>query len=203
MKKIVCFGDTITEMGYVVELRGYVAQLADRYIRRADVIAYGFTGYTTREARKILKAGVLAEKPDFVILFFGTNDSVLPGQIPHVPVKEFKRNLEEMASEIASAGAWLVLVTPPPVDEKKIKSRTMVHTEQYAQACLDVARDMNLPAVDLFHALQEEKDWRKTCLLDGMYLAAPGMNRLYEELAVALDKIQQLESFERLGVDGI
>lgn len=202
MKKIICFGDTITEMGFVIELRGFAAQLADRYTRRADVLLRGFTGYTTREAAKILKA-VLAEKPDFVIMFFGLNDSALPGQIQHVPVEEYRRNLSDMASQIASAGAWVVLVTPPPVDERRIKSRSMAHTAQYAQACLELAGEMHIPVVDLFQKLQEEKGWTKACLLDGLHLSANGMNKLYEELAMALDRIHALDGFDRLGVDGI
>ena len=96
MKKIICFGDSITEMGYVIELRGFAAQLADRYTRRADVLLRGFTGYTTREARKILPSAVLAEQPDFVIMFLGVNDSALPGQLQHVPVEEYKENLQDM-----------------------------------------------------------------------------------------------------------
>ena len=42
MKKIICFGDSITEMGFVIEVRGFVAQLADRYARRADVLVFRF-----------------------------------------------------------------------------------------------------------------------------------------------------------------
>ncbi|MFH0954441.1 MAG: SGNH/GDSL hydrolase family protein [Verrucomicrobiota bacterium] len=203
MKKLICFGDTITEMGFVIEVRGFVAQLADRYTRRADVLLRGFTGYTTREGRKILPSAVLSQKPDFVIMFFGMNDSALPGQIQHVPVQEFKENLQDMASRIATEGAWLVLVTPPPVDERRIRSRTMAHTAQYAQACVDVASEMNVPVVDLFHKLQEEKNWTTACLQDGLHLSAHGMNRFYDELALALDRIRALDTFERLGVDGI
>lgn len=203
MKRIVCFGDTITEMGSVVEVRGYVAQLMDRYVRRADVLLRGFTGYTTNEAVKILKTGVLDERPDFVVLFFGMNDSALPGQIQHVPVKQYRKNLLEMANHIATAGAWLVLVTPPPVDDKRMKSREMEHTALYAQACREVAAEMRVPVVDIFAKLQEDPDWRKNCLLDGLHLSANGMNRLYEEIARTLDRMKPLDEFERLSVDGI
>lgn len=203
MKKIICFGDTITEMGFVIELRGFVAQLADRYVRRADVLCRGFTGYTTREALRVVKSAVLDEHPDFVILSIGMNDSALPGQIQHVPAEEYRRNLQEMAQQIACAGAWLVLVTPPPVDEKRIKNRRMEHTALYAAACRDIAREMNVPCVDLFSRLQEETDWPKACFVDGLHLSHNGMNRLYEELAMALDRIQRLDAFERMGVDGI
>ena len=203
MKRIVCFGDSITEMGYVIEVRGFVAQLADRYARRADVLARGFSGYTTREAVKILDAAVLAEKPDVVILFFGANDSTLPGQIQHVPLKEYRRNLQDMASRIAVAGAWLVLVTPPPVNEHLIKNRMLGNTAAYAKVCIDVGREMNLPVVDLFMKLQEEAGWEKGALIDGLHLSANGMTRLYEELAVALDQLKPLDSFERMAIDGI
>lgn len=203
MKKIICFGDSITEMGFVIEVRGYVAQLADRYARRADVLARGFSGYTTREAVRILDTAVLAGKPDIVILFFGANDAVLPGQIQHVPLDEYRKNLLDMASRIAVAGAWLVLVTPPPVSERLIKNRTLGNTAAYAKACINVAREMNLPVVDLFMKLQEEGAWEKNALIDGLHLSANGMTRLYEELAAALDKIHPLESFERMEIDGI
>jgi lysophospholipase L1-like esterase len=108
-----------------------------------------------------------------------------------------------MASRIAVAGAWLVLVTPPPVNEKLIKSRTLGNTAAYAKICIDVAREMNLPVVDLFMKLQEERNWEKTTLIDGLHLSANGMTRLYEELAMLLDKIQPLDSFERMEIDGI
>lgn len=203
MKRIICFGDSITEMGFSVELRGFVAQLADRYARRADVIARGFSGYTTREAVKILKRAVLDEKPDFVVVFFGANDSAMPGHIQHVPIKEYRRNLQDMASQIACAGAWLVLVTPPPADGRRIKNRELDQTALYAQACRDVAREMQLPLVDIFQKMLENKDWTKTYLLDGLHLSAAGMNCLYDELAAALDRVQKLDQFDRLGVDGI
>lgn len=203
MKKIICFGDSITEMGFVIEVRGYVAQLADRYARRADVLARGFSGYTTREAVKILDSAVLAEKPDIVILFFGANDSTLPGQIQHVPLKEYKNNLLNMASRIVVTGAWLVLVTPPPVNEKLIKNHALGTTAAYAKMCIDVALEMNLSIVDLFMKLQKEGHWEETALIDGLHLSANGMTCLYEELAMALDKIQPLDSFERMGLEGI
>ncbi len=203
MKKIICFGDSIVEMGTLLELRGFAAQLADRYVRRADVLVRGFSGYTTREAKKVLQNAVLDENPDFVVMAFGMNDSVLPNQIQHVPLAEFKTNLQEMASQIACVGAWLILVTPPPLSELKTKSRTMEQTSEYAQACFEVGLEMNLPVVDLFHKIQEDAHWETNGLLDGINLSAKGMDCLYKELAVAFDKMMPLADLERMGVDGI
>jgi len=203
MKKIICFGDSITEMGTSLGLRGYVAQLTDRYVRRADVLSRGFSGYTTREAVRLIKTAVLNENPDFVVMLFGANDSVLCDQIQHVPLQEYRDNLEKMASDIACVGAWMILVTPPPVCEIKTKSRTLDHTEQYAQACYELGLEMNLPVINLFHRIQEEPDWEKTCMLDGIHLDAPGMDILYEEITLLLDNLIPMKKLTRLGVDGI
>jgi len=203
VKKIICFGDTIVEMGAVIEIRGFAAQLMDRYVRRADVLLRGFAGYTTREALRILPSAVLNEHPDFVVLFWGSSDSALPGQIQHVPVAEYRDNLQQIATNIVMSGAWIVFVTPPPVNERRVRSRTMEHTALYSQACRELAEDMRAPLVDLFARIQQEPNWSKTCLLDGLNLSSVGMNILYQELARALDVIKPLDRFERLNVDGI
>ncbi len=203
MKKIICFGDTITEMGVVTESRGYVARLAERYVRRADVLVRGFSGYTTREALSIVDDAVLAEKPACVIVQLGLHDSVLPAQFLHVPVDEFHANLEELVSRIACSGAWLVLVSPPPVHERRTRTRTMEHTEAYVSACLHVGMDMNVPVVNLFRLISHHDHWEKRCLSDGVHLSAAGMDILYDALIPELDEQMPLHSLPRLGVPGI
>lgn len=203
MTKIICFGDTITEMGLSLESRGYVARLAERYARRADVLCRGFSGYTTREALDILHSAVLSEHPDIVILFFGVNDSVLPDQVTHVPPEEYKAHLQEMASRIAWAGAWLIMINAPPLDEVKTLSRQMEHTSQYAQICHEVGLEMQVPVIDLFHLIQEEPNWQERCMLDGIHLTRVGMDILYEALIERLDKIKPLQKLPRLSVNGI
>ncbi len=203
MKKIICFGDTVTEMGLVMESRGFVARLAERYARRADVLARGFSGYTTREALTVLGEAVLAEKPQIVIVHFGCNDSVTPKQVTHVPLDEFKDNLTEIATQIALSGAWLILVTPLPVDERKTRSREMEITARYARACYEIGLDMNLPVLDLFHRIQEVPGWEKRCLLDGIHLTPHGMDILYEMIVAEMDKQFPLQQLARLGVPHI
>lgn len=203
MKKIICFGDTVTEMGLVVESRGFVARLAERYTRRADVLARGFSGYTTREALTVLDEAVLAEHPHIVIVHFGGNDSVTANQMTHVPLDEFKNNLTKIATEIALSGAWLILLTPLPVDERKTRSRKMALTESYARACFEIGMEMNLPVLNLFHRIQEEADWEKRSLLDGIHLTPHGMDILYEMIVAEMDKQFPLQQLARLGVPNI
>ncbi len=203
MKKIICFGDTITEMGLVVESRGFVARLAERYIRRADVLTRGFSGYTTRDALAILDQAVLAEHPHSVVLFFGASDSVLPDQFQHVPLEEYRANIRELATQIACSGAWVLLITPPPLDERKTRSRTMAHTEQYALACYETALEMNLPVIDLFHLVQQHEGWERKCLVDGIHLNAAGMDLLYEAVVAELNKQMPLHEVPRLGIGDV
>lgn len=203
MKKIICFGDTITEMGVVTESRGYVARLAERYVRRADVLARGFSGYTTNEAGLILDRAVIHEHPSSVIVFFGANDSVLPNQFQHVPVEEYRTNLEDIITRIACSGAWIILITPPPMDESKTQSRTLSHTEQYALACYEIGLEMNLPVIDLFHLVQQMDHWEHRCMIDGIHLAPLGMDLLYDKLVKELDLQLPLKSLPLLGIDGI
>lgn len=203
MKKIICFGDTITEMGVVTESRGYIPRLAERYVRRADVLVRGFSGYTSRDALAIVDEAVVQEHPACVLVQFGLQDSVLPAQFLHVPVDEFSANMEELVSRIACSGAWLVLVTPPPVDERRTRTRTMEHTETYVSACLNVGASMNVPVVNLFRLISHHDYWEKRCLSDGVHLSAIGMDILYDALVPELDEQIPLQALPRFGVPGI
>jgi isoamyl acetate esterase len=202
MRKIICFGDSITEMGVMQEMRGFIARLAERYVRRADILARGFSGYTTREALAILDQAVLDEKPDMVIVFLGDNDGVTPDQIQHVPLDEFKKNYRRMVQGILDGGSKCILVTPPPVDERKTSSRTMSGLAAYAQEIFEVGAESDLPVVDLYHLIQQENEWETKSLMDGLHLNAHGMHLLYEALVKELEKIWPIKQWEAMNVGG-
>ena len=44
MKKIVAFGDSLTQRGFDVDQGGWLAQLANAYVRRFDVVNRGYSG---------------------------------------------------------------------------------------------------------------------------------------------------------------
>lgn len=203
MKTIVGFGDTLMEQGLVTESRGFLARLAERYARRADVLARGYAGYTTREALKLVQPSVIANTPHSVLLAFGSSDSVRPDQFQHVPLDEYRANLESMANDIAYAGAWVIMITPPPFDERKTRSRTMEQTGQYALACYEVALEMNCPVIDLYHLLQQHPNWEERCLYDGLHFSATGMDILYDAIVNAYEKLLPLSECPRDGVDGL
>eukprot|EP00297_Palpitomonas_bilix_P010082 CAMPEP_0113880356 /NCGR_PEP_ID=MMETSP0780_2-20120614/7739_1 /TAXON_ID=652834 /ORGANISM="Palpitomonas bilix" /LENGTH=276 /DNA_ID=CAMNT_0000867021 /DNA_START=139 /DNA_END=969 /DNA_ORIENTATION=+ /assembly_acc=CAM_ASM_000599 len=170
-------GDSITQLSSSPD-GGWGATLADTYIRKADVVNKGFSGYTTRSMRFALKrvlesAGVpTAFKPDFATIFLGANDAALPGRSSgqHVPVEEYKENLRYIAEQVKAihADVKLIFITPPPIDEvafleterKKwgvvadTPSRTNPIAGQYAAACEEVAEGMSAPCLNLHRDMQ-------------------------------------------------
>lgn len=102
-----------------------------------------------------------------VVIFFGANDSVLPFGPQHVPLKTYAENLSNMVEMILdpsssrySADTKVIIVTPPPVNEVQWKKRcdedgnpldrSKEVTKAYAEAAKDVAKQHNVPSVDLW-----------------------------------------------------
>eukprot|EP01042_Synura_sphagnicola_P005138 gene5138-6547_t len=50
-KKVVAFGDSITQHGFNTDNHGWVAKLADWWTRRVDVLNRGYSGYNSRWAK--------------------------------------------------------------------------------------------------------------------------------------------------------
>jgi lysophospholipase L1-like esterase len=99
-KRVVFFGDSITQHGFNPDISGWVAMLAHWWSRRVDVINRGFSGYNSRWAQQIVDKVLPDERPDLVFIFFGANDAVDPSVLQHVPLTEFKSNLQYIVEYI-------------------------------------------------------------------------------------------------------
>ncbi|XP_010159957.1 PREDICTED: isoamyl acetate-hydrolyzing esterase 1 homolog, partial [Eurypyga helias] len=105
---------------------GWGAFLAERLVRKCDVVNRGLSGYNTKWAKLILprliskSAG--AESTVAVTIFFGANDSALKDLNPkqHVPLEEYAANLKSMIQYLKSVDITedrIILITPPPLQE--------------------------------------------------------------------------------------
>eukprot|EP00659_Diplonema_papillatum_P005521 gene5521-8400_t len=77
---IVLLGDSITQGGFSVG--GWGARLAERYIRKADVINRGLSGYNTEWILEVLPdllSGVASREKQLVAVFLGANDAAVDG----------------------------------------------------------------------------------------------------------------------------
>eukprot|EP00389_Voromonas_pontica_P014026 GDKH01021703.1.p1 GENE.GDKH01021703.1~~GDKH01021703.1.p1 ORF type:complete len:255 (+),score=42.35 GDKH01021703.1:114-878(+) len=128
-----CFlllGDSITQWGFAPG--GWVGRLAEKYQRKADILARGYAGYNTDMFLKIAPH-VLRDVQKFgsiplVTLFLGANDAALPpapefggSAFPNqtVELNQYGENIEKLVAQVREAvgEARILLITPPPVND--------------------------------------------------------------------------------------
>jgi lysophospholipase L1-like esterase len=177
------------------------------------------SGYNTRWFLRYADDDGVWEEPGNVVLvtvFFGANDAALADRDPakHVPVPEYKDNLRALIKKarVAYPDAGILALSPPPVHEQQrldfqkqrygdratgVPERTREHTQQYASACVDVAREMNVPCVDLFTAMVEkggvgdddhDGEGYGRYLSDGLHFNQAGHRFVFEELVGAIER---------------
>jgi lysophospholipase L1-like esterase len=121
-KKVVAFGDSITQHGFNTDAHGWIAKLADWWTRRVDVLNRGYSGYNSRWAKIIFEEVILAENPDFLFIFFGANDAIEETALHHVPLAEYSENIRYMVKVAKQRFPTMsiVLITPPPIYEEAL-----------------------------------------------------------------------------------
>ncbi|RLN12356.1 GDSL esterase/lipase [Panicum miliaceum] len=200
---IVLFGDSITEEAFGEG--GWGASLANHYSRSADVVLRGYSGYNTRWAARVAGRAVatVAGAVAAVTVCFGANDAALPDRASaaqHVPVGEYGDNLRAICAMLHRRwpGVVVILVTSPPVDEdgrrrypyahdySGLPERTNAAAGVYARACVDVARQCGIRAIDIWSRMQKFPGWEKSFLRDGLHLTPRGNRVLFEEVVFAL-----------------
>ena len=69
-RQILLVGDSLTQRGYDSK-KGWVSKLASSYVRRADVINRGYSGYNTRWVLDLMKRKpkLFVKKPTLVLCF--------------------------------------------------------------------------------------------------------------------------------------
>eukprot|EP00041_Stephanoeca_diplocostata_P008604 m.127009 g.127009 ORF g.127009 m.127009 type:complete len:281 (+) comp17402_c0_seq5:133-975(+) len=226
MKRIILFGDSITQQGF--DTGGWAARLASRYVRRADVLNRGFSGYNTAWARLALDhvfedfKGHVGEvkflSGTLVTLFLGANDSALLGrtsETQHVPLPQFQDNLAYIIKYLKDRGAQVIALAPPPVAEGKwsafltkragaatsiASSRENATTGLYAAAVERVAQAHNIPVVNLWSLFQKDRAW-ENYLSDGLHLSESGNRLLYTLLAACIE--ESLPAWAVVNRDGV
>ncbi|KAJ0962496.1 hypothetical protein J5N97_027618 [Dioscorea zingiberensis] len=197
------FGDSITEKSFGPG--GWGAALANTYSGKADVLVRGYGGYNTRWVLFLLNRLFppnCRTPPDAATIFFGANDAAILGRTSerqHVPVDEYKANLHKIVKQMKNCSPTMlvVVITPPPVDEHgrkeyarslygekamELPERTNEITGIYAKQCIELAREVHLPYVDLWSLMQETEGWQKKFLSDGLHLTEAGNSVVHQEV---------------------
>jgi lysophospholipase L1-like esterase len=159
-KRIVCFGDSITQQGYPAVLGELLG---------VDVVNAGIGGQSTGQALPRMQKDVIDEKPDAVVILFGTNDSRLKEPGVYVPVDKYEANLTSMIDQCEAAGAKVVICTIPPIKAEKYFTRhSRVHFNaaggfekvlgEYRAAAIHVAEVKKTGLVNLGEELAKAPD---------------------------------------------
>jgi isoamyl acetate esterase len=195
--KIVLWGDSLTQTGF----DGWIAQLANRYQRRADIVNRGMSGYNT--SWFLLLPEEHHDNVALCTIWFGANDASLPDLNPHhyVSVQDYQTNLRllvEQAKKLlkpssSSSLLRILIMTPPPVHHEQRLAyqkqrygdkatgeleRTLANSGIYANACQQVATELKLPCVNLWDKFQTDDNWGRF-LSDGLHFSSEGHDFVY------------------------
>lgn len=189
MGSLVLLGDSLFQRAYSQDkddtgqvIGSLGPRLSDAYARRLDVVNRGFSGYNTRQILSVLndRSDLLPTNMRIVVIFLGANDARLPntpgGPQQHVPLEEFRKNIDKIVDSVRwwSPRRRVILITPPPVDERKtvaadsakdaslkgVVRRKAIITAAYARLAKEVGSQSNNVAVlDLWGIMMEKAGW--------------------------------------------
>ncbi|XP_053564920.1 isoamyl acetate-hydrolyzing esterase 1 homolog [Bombina bombina] len=203
--RVVLFGDSITQFAF--EANAWGSLLANKLVRKCDVINRGLSGYNTRWAKLILPRLISKKCNDqktlAVTIFFGANDSALKEDNPqqHVPLEEYIENLKCMIDYLKTIDITqdkIILITPPPLYEKDWETQCINKgnklnrlnsvTGVYAKACVQTANECGTEVLDLWTLMQKENKDFQVYLSDGLHLSDEGNKFLESHLWQILEK---------------
>ncbi|KAF1775153.1 SGNH hydrolase-type esterase domain [Phytophthora cactorum] len=204
-------GDSITEQASDPSKSGFITLLQDHYVRSVDMINRGLSGYTTKW---VLQHGMaifskelqLQYSASFVTVFLGANDAIVggPDLVVHVPLEEYRANLQKMLHMIQpllAPGGKVLLITPPCIiDSERHGDRTNAAAGKYARACVELAAEENVHVLDLhtyFNTTFPDVKERQTYFVDGLHFSAKGHKEVGKLLSVAINGMFDKEELKR------
>jgi lysophospholipase L1-like esterase len=149
-KKIVFFGDSITEMG--VQAGGYVSIVKKTLdSTKYTLVGAGIGGNKVYDLYLRLEDDVLSKNPDVVVIYVGVND-VWHKQSSGTGTDQnkFVKFYQALIKKISATGAKIILCTPAVIGEKKNGGNELdQELDKYAGEIRKLAEEHNLPLVDL------------------------------------------------------
>ena len=193
---VVCFGDSITNSGYYKILGEKLG---------VNAINAGVGGNSTAKALRRLSNDVLKQKPDVVVILFGTNDLRADAERVFVPLDQYKVNLKAMVNQCRDAGAKVVLCTIPPIGHEAFFARHKREPfdklgglakviESYRDTASDVADSLSVSLVDLNRLLEEHPEWRSK---DGVHPSEQGNVIIARHIALAVSPLLPTQNVEK------
>lgn len=156
-KKVIFFGDSITELGVKRDrFVGYILKMdsmlkVEKKNDEFELIGSGISGNKVYDLFLRMEDDVLSKNPDIVFIYVGVNDvwhkSLLgTGTDPD----KFEKFYQAIINKLKSNNIKVVLCTPAVVGEKTDMSNPLDgDLNRYSNIIRDLATKNNLPVVDL------------------------------------------------------
>ncbi|CAM4255961.1 Lysophospholipase L1 [Pedobacter westerhofensis] len=194
-KKIIFFGDSITQQG--VAPGGYVNLIKKALdSSRYEVIGAGIGGNKIYDLYLRLEDDIIYKKPDLVVIYIGVND-VWHKQTSHTgtDLDKFVKFYQALINKIQSGDAKVILCTPAVIGEKKGGKNEMdAELDKFSEAIRQLAQKNKLPLVDLrsqfvaYDLANNPEDLAKGILTtDGVHLNPQG-NKAVADVLLPLVK---------------
>lgn len=200
-KKIVFFGDSITQQG--TGPKGYITMMKDilqqQDTNNYELIGAGIGGNKVYDLYLRIENDVINQSPEIVVLFIGVND--VWHKSTHgtgTDADKFEKFYRAIIFKLQAAHAKVILCTPAVIGEKKNNANQQDDDlNKYAAITRGIANDLQLPLCDLrelFLNYNEEHNtsdaYSGILTTDGVHLNDAG-NRLVAE--ALLEKIEALK----------
>ncbi|KAB1224358.1 GDSL esterase/lipase CPRD49 [Morella rubra] len=187
-----------------VTIEVYKFHLENLSLLKANILLRGYSGWNSRRALQVIDQVFpkgAEVQPSLVIVYFGGNDSIRPhpsGLGPHVPLPEYIENMRKIALHLKSLSEnmRILFLSTPPVNEEQIREklrdklgdmgRTNESCRIYSEACLELCKEIDVKAIDVWNAIQKKDDWLTACFTDGVHLSSEGSKIVVKEIMKAL-----------------
>lgn len=182
MKKLILFGDSITA-GY---FDGFISTMLTSKLKAQlpdmDIINVGIPGDTTDGAVNRVQKHVTSRHPDYVTIFFGSNDAALDSQ---VPIERYQENLKQLIQQIGPEKVFLI--TPALADQTIQGTNRPIETLlQYGEVVRNLAATFHTQLIDLQQAMHTLPDYTDLLQPDGFHFSKAGYDFLVQQISQQL-----------------
>lgn len=162
-KKVIFFGDSITQMG--VWKKGYIDVLKKSLdTTKFELIGAGIGGNKVYDLYLRMEDDVLNKKPDLVFIYVGINDVWHKlGAKTGTDYDKYLKFYQALINKIQATGSKVVLCTPTVIGEKKNNANEVdADLNKYADGVRGLATKNNLPLCDLRKAFVDYENANNT-----------------------------------------
>lgn len=197
-KKVIFFGDSITEAG--VKPGGYISVLSDLLKQkgmdnRFDLQGAGIGGNKIYDLYLRVDDDVIAHKPNVVVIWVGVNDVWHKSMFgTGTDQDKFEKFYNALIRKLKAANAEVIICTPAAIGEKTDYTNSQDgDLNQYSQIIRGIAQNNNCTLIDLRkifldYNLANNKENKKEGVLttDGVHLNEKGNALVADEMLKAL-----------------